>query len=204
VGWPVAQTAADPGQARTSRSRFSSHPTPSVRTCVLPKSFSGLKSKPSRSAAQASPVAASAAEIGPLSDRELLIAGAVAYWCEGLKGKPRQRCDRVVFVNSDPRLIGFFLCFLDSAGFDREKLGYRLLIHENADIRAAERFWPDMTGAEPGQFKKPSLKRHNPKTVRKKVGADYHGCLVISVQGSTEPYQRIEGWAKGAMRACSE
>lgn len=159
--------------------------------------------RPVREAARETAIAAAAAEIGPLSSRELLIAGAVAYWCEGLKGKPRQRCDRVVFVNSDPGLIGFFLSFLDSAGIARGRLGYRLLIHENADIRAAERFWRDMTGAEPGQFRKPTLKRHNPKTVRKKVGADYHGCLVISVQGSAELYQRIEGWAKGAMRACS-
>jgi transcriptional regulator with XRE-family HTH domain len=160
--------------------------------------------RPVREAARQATIAAAAAEIGPLSDRELLIAGAVAYWCEGLKGKPRQRCDRVVFVNSDPGLIGFFLRFLDSVGIDPERLGYRLLIHENADIRAAEHFWLDVTGAEPGQFKKASLKRHNPKTVRKKVGADYHGCLVISVQESTELYQRIEGWAKGAMRTRSK
>lgn len=45
---------------------------------------------PRREAAREATIAAAAAEIGPLSDRELLIAGAVAYWCEGLKGKPRQ------------------------------------------------------------------------------------------------------------------
>src|SRR5690349_4736331 len=36
-----------------------------------------------------------AAEIGKLTDREILIAGAIAYWCEGTKSKPyRPRSDR--------------------------------------------------------------------------------------------------------------
>jgi transposase len=35
--------------------------------------------------------AAAAAEIGTLTQRELLIAGAIAYWCEGAKNKPYLR-----------------------------------------------------------------------------------------------------------------
>jgi hypothetical protein len=50
-----------------------------------------------------------------LTVREILIAGAIAYWCEGAKAKPhRQHCS-VVFINSDPGLIGLFLRFLDAA-----------------------------------------------------------------------------------------
>src|SRR5215467_5300032 len=49
--------------------------------------------------------AAAAAEIGRLTKRELLIAGAIAYWCEGAKNKPYFRHDRVVFMNSEPGLI---------------------------------------------------------------------------------------------------
>jgi hypothetical protein len=58
-----------------------------------------------------------------------------------------------------------------------------------------------VTGADLARFRKPTLKRHNPKTVRKKVGEDYHGCLVVDVLRSAELYQRIAGWAEGAMRA---
>ena len=47
--------------------------------------------------------AAAADEIGLLSNREILIAGAIAYWCEGTKSKSYRRDDRVIFVNSDPR-----------------------------------------------------------------------------------------------------
>ena len=59
--------------------------------------------------------AAAAAEIGNLAERELIIAGAIAYWCEGRKNKPGRRADRVVFINSDPALIRFFLRFLEAS-----------------------------------------------------------------------------------------
>jgi transcriptional regulator with XRE-family HTH domain len=148
--------------------------------------------------------ARAAAEIGSLSDREILIAGAIAYWCEGTKNKPYRREDNVVFVNSDRRLITFFLRFLDTATVARERLTCRVLIHESADIAAAHQFWRDVTGLPEVQFGAPTLKRHNPKTVRKNVGEDYHGCLVIRVRQSAELYRQIEGWASAAMAASQE
>lgn len=157
--------------------------------------------RPVREAARQAVIDAAAAEIGPLTDRELLIAGAVAYWCEGSKGKPRPNGDRVVFINSDPGLIRLFLRFLDHADVEPARLGFRVHIHENADVGAAERFWSEVTGADASQFHRPTLKRHNPKTVRKKTGEDYHGCLTVSVKRSAELYQRITGWADAAMAA---
>jgi len=59
---------------------------------------------------------AAAAEIGELTDRELRIAGAIAYWCEGAKSKPYRRQEEVNFINSDPRLILLFLRLLNSVG----------------------------------------------------------------------------------------
>jgi hypothetical protein len=93
---------------------------------------------PKREAPRAAAVTAAANEIGPLSDREFRIAGAIAYWCEGAKGKPWRRGDTIAF-------------------------------------------------------------RHNPSTVRKNVGDGYHGCLVVGVLRGAELYQKIEGWALGAM-----
>jgi transposase len=143
--------------------------------------------------------AAAAAEIGALTDRELLVAGAVAYWCEGAKNKPYLRHDRVVFINSEPELIMFFLRFLDAAGIDRGRLIYRVQIHESADVAAAEQFWLTLTGAAPDQFRKTTLKRHNPKTVRKNVGANYRGCLRVDVRQSSGLYHQIEGWVRAAL-----
>lgn len=143
--------------------------------------------------------AAAAAEIGTLTDRELIIAGAVAYWCEGTKNKPCRRTDRVVFVNSDADLTELFLRFLDAAGVGRDQLIYQVQIHENADLDAAQQFWLTITRADPPQFRRPSLKRHSPRTVRKTSGKDYHGCLRIEVRRSSALYRRIEGWARAAM-----
>lgn len=51
-----------------------------------------------------------ARQIGSLTDREVIIAGAMAYWCEGSKNKPyRRQENEVAFINSDPKLILFFL-----------------------------------------------------------------------------------------------
>jgi hypothetical protein len=152
-----------------------------------------------RVAGYAAETEAAAAEIGELSDREIRIAGAIAYWCEGTKSKPYRRANRVVFVNSDPGLIRFFLRFLKAADVDQDDLILRVFIHENADLEAAQRFWADVTGVGPSQFRRPTLKHHKPKTVRMNIGDDYHGCLRIDVRRSGELYRRIEGWASAAM-----
>jgi transcriptional regulator with XRE-family HTH domain len=143
--------------------------------------------------------ATAAAEIGRLTDRELIIAGAIAYWCEGSKNKPYNRQDRVIFTNSDPAMILFFLRFLGAAGVASQRMTYRVYIHETADVRAAERFWLELTGADPTQFRRSILKTHKPRTVRKNVGESYRGCLRVEVRRSVQLYRCIEGWARAAM-----
>ncbi|HEY0936170.1 MAG TPA: hypothetical protein VGD91_20820, partial [Trebonia sp.] len=134
-------------------------------------------------------------EIGELTEREILIAGAIAYWCEGTKAKPwRQTGVHVTFMNSDPGLIRFFLRFLDVAGIQHADLVFRVHVHESADVEAAQRFWAEVTGAPADQFRKVTLKRHNPKTVRKNTGEAYHGCLIVYVRRSGDLYRSIEGW----------
>jgi transcriptional regulator with XRE-family HTH domain len=155
--------------------------------------------RPRRDAERAAVRATAAAEIGTLSDRETIIAGAVAYWCEGGKSKPHRRADRVSFINSDPALIRFFLRFLHVAGIATDQMIFRVYVHESADAGTAERFWREVTHAHADRFRRPTLKRHNPRTVRKNVGADYHGCLRVDVRRSSGLYRKIEGWAAAAM-----
>ena len=68
----------------------------------------------------------------------------------------------------------------------------------------AQRFWLDVTQAHPTQFRRPTLKRHNPSTVRKNTGGDYHGCLRVNVRRSSGLYRQIEGWAAAAMAGTEE
>jgi transcriptional regulator with XRE-family HTH domain len=159
--------------------------------------------RPAREAEREAVRAAAASQIGVLSKREILIAGAIAYWCEGTKSKPHRRQECVVFINSDPGLITFFLLFLFEAGVEPTRLRFRVHIHETADVSAAEQFWRDVTAADPAQFQRTTLKTHNPRTIRKNVGADYHGCLIVKVRQSADLYRRIEGWARAAMKTAA-
>ena len=137
-----------------------------------------------------------AAEIGSASSREILIAGAIAYWCEGAKRKPHNLSERVIFTNSDPDLIRLFLRFLEAAGVGADQLRFRVHIHESANVSAAEDFWLQVTGADRAQFHRTTLKHHNPRTVRKNTGLSYQGCLRVELMQSSELYRRIEGWVR--------
>ncbi|WP_067182857.1 hypothetical protein [Microtetraspora niveoalba] len=144
-----------------------------------------------------------AAMVGPLSEKDLLVAGAVAYWCEGGKNKPGRRYDRVVFMNSDPGLIRLFLRFLGAAGVDPEDVAFHVCIHETADLAEAERFWLEQTGGPAHRFGNPIIKRHRPATARSNVGEDYHGCLRVEVRRGAWLYRKIEGWVEGIFRDAS-
>ncbi|WP_436526230.1 resolvase [Actinoplanes sp. HUAS TT8] len=140
--------------------------------------------------------------VGELTDRELLLVGAMAYWCEGQKAKPWEpnRC-RVKFINSDPDLVLLFVRFMEVLGGDRRELRYRIHIHQSADVGAAERWWADVVGVPVERFMRATLKTHNPVTVRHNTGDDYRGCLIIDVPKSREVYWRIEGLIAGIGRA---
>ncbi|MFI2379585.1 hypothetical protein ACH5AO_31705 [Streptomyces sp. NPDC018964] len=146
---------------------------------------------------------AAASEIGTLTERELFIAGVALYWAEGAKDKPYARRENVQFVNSDPGVIRIYLTWLDLLGVERSRLRYRVMIHETADIEGAESYWADLPGVDVPLLQKTTLKKHNPKTVRKNVGDGYRGCLVITVLQGAELYRRIEGWWYGIVGAAT-
>ncbi|MGN9911930.1 helix-turn-helix domain-containing protein [Phytohabitans sp. LJ34] len=141
--------------------------------------------------------------VGRLKDRELLIAGAVAYWCEGSKSKPWREQHELNFTNSDPGLVEIFLRFVEMLGVERRQLTYRVHIHESADALAACRWWADRIGVAVGDMKRPTLKRHKPSTNRRNQGDDYHGCLVINVPRSRQLYVHVGGLMAGVFAALS-
>ncbi|MET9378375.1 hypothetical protein ABZX98_30300 [Streptomyces sp. NPDC002992] len=146
---------------------------------------------------------AAASSIGDLSERELFLLGVALYWSEGTKDKPHARRERVAFVNSDPDMVVMFIAWLDLLGIDRARHTYHVMIHESADVASAEKYWCELIGADIKSFGKTTLKRHNPKTVRKNVGDEYRGCLVIHIRKSADLYRRIEGAWCGIVGAAS-
>jgi hypothetical protein len=134
-----------------------------------------------------------AVHIGQMSERDLFIAGVVAYAAEGTKKKPWQTSMAVKFTNSDPRMILLFLGWLSLLGIERSSLSFRVAIHKDADVESALRFWSDVVGVPTDLFKRTVLKRGNPKTTRR-WGAEYHGCLVVGVYRSGDLNKQLDGW----------
>ncbi|BAU83811.1 hypothetical protein SLA_2894 [Streptomyces laurentii] len=134
-----------------------------------------------------------AAEVGSLSPRELFLIGVGLYWAEGSKDKPYARREDVLFVNSDPGMIRVYLAWLHLLGITPARIRYRVMIHATAGIAGAERYWAGLVGTDVDRLQKTTVKKHNPKTVRKNVGEDYRGCLVIRVTKGADLYRRIEG-----------
>jgi hypothetical protein len=131
-------------------------------------------------------------EIGALADRELMLIGAVLYWAEGTKSKPWSRREQLQFINSDPDVVRLYLGWLRLLGVPRERISFRVNIHESADVTAAERYWAEAVGISPDDLQRTTLKRHVAKTVRKNTGIDYHGCLAVRVRQSVREYWYME------------
>src|SRR5918996_1334758 len=92
-----------------------------------------------------------AADMGRMTQRDLFVAGVVAYAAEGAKKKPWQSSRSVMFTNSDPRMIVLFLRWLSLVGIDRSSLSFRVSIHRDADVERALRFWSDVVGVPPNE-----------------------------------------------------
>lgn len=142
-------------------------------------------------------IADARAQVTRLCESELFVAGVVAYWAEGSKNKPWRSGERVSFLNSDPAMITLFLRRLALVGIERDRLQFRIQIHESADLSGALRFWADVVDADPATFDRVTLKRHNPVTARKNVGDGYHGCLCVTVRRSADLNLQIAGWFDG-------
>ncbi|WP_340378322.1 helix-turn-helix domain-containing protein [Streptomyces sp. SS7] len=144
---------------------------------------------------------AAAAAVGTLTARELFLTGVALYRAEGTKDKPHVRREAVEFVNSDPDVIRVFLAWLDLLAVGRDRLHCRVMIHESADVLAAERYWADLLGLDRSDLGKTILKKHNPTTVRKNTGQSYRGCLGVKVRQGADLYRRIEGAWYGIVEA---
>lgn len=139
--------------------------------------------------------------VGQLTPRELFLTGVALYWAEGSKSKPWRVSERVIFTNSDAEVITVFLAWLTLLGVPADRLRLAVSIHERADVAAAQAFWCGVTGLPDAAFRRPMLKRHNPRPGRKNLGVGYHGCLVASVLDGATLYRSIEGWWHGIARS---
>ncbi|MCC9710121.1 hypothetical protein E4N62_35595 [Streptomyces sp. MNU76] len=208
-GWTYDQIQLELGCSRSSISLWvrdlpkpQPRYTPEERQALMHEGLARLRAAENEARSESKHAAHQ--DVQTLSARELFMVGVALYWAEGAKSKSYDRRERVTFVNSDPGVIETYLAWLDLLDVDRERPRYRVLIHESADVEAAHRYWAELVQVDTSVFARPTLKRHNPKTVRKNTGEDYHGCLVVTVARSAHLYNRIEGWWQGIVAQAQE
>lgn len=139
-----------------------------------------------------------------LTDRELDLVAATAYWCEGAKSKPWARREKPQFINSDPDLVVLLMTWLERRGVGLDRCRLSVNIHESADLSRATAIWAEVVGCGPDAFAKPVIKRHNPRTTRKNTGETYIGCLAIGVRQSVHLYREVEGLWRGIVARLAE
>jgi hypothetical protein len=131
--------------------------------------------------------------IDQLTDRDLLVSGTALYAAEGSKTD-----GSVVFPNSDPRMIAFFLLWLRRFfSVDESRLRLRLYLHEGFDIDAANEFWSELTAIPLTQFGKPYRAVADPSIRRAKHP---FGCPAV-VYSCTTTHRTIMGLV-GALLSC--
>lgn len=90
-------------------------------------------------------------QLGELTDRDLLVAGAALYAGEGAKTD-----GAVGFANTNPAMVQLFCTWLRRFFvIDESRLRARLYLHAGLDLDEATAFWSEVTHVPPQQFIKP-------------------------------------------------
>lgn len=134
------------------------------------------------------------------TQENLWLMGIMLYWAEGAKTKEYDPGRGVSFSNSDPRMIRFFLLWLnESLKIPNGRIKFDIYIHENRknNINEAIKFWAQVTGFSEGKFDKIYFKKHKVSSVRKNQGRTYNGLLRVRVRSSGDLNRRISGWIEG-------
>lgn len=100
------------------------------------------------------------------------LLSSVLFWCEGSKGN----LTKVVFTNSDPNMVRFFLGCL-RRGFEVKEEKFRIVVHLHSyhNEKTQIEFWSETTRIPISQFTKSFKKKNGGKRIRK----DYQGCVSI-------------------------
>ena len=95
---------------------------------------------------------------------KLRIAGTMLYWGEGTK-----QGGSVVFSNSDPQMIRFFLSFLRTiCNIDEKRLRILLHIYDDQKEDELKKFWSKITDIPKAQYSKTTFHRNTKGTYKKK------------------------------------
>lgn len=116
------------------------------------------------------------AEIGSLTERDLLMFGLGLYLGEGAKTHGIVRV-----VNSDPRVIKCAVAWFLALGVTREQFSARIFIYPDNNPKESMEFWSKITGIPASQFQKTYIDIRTDKK-KKKLGKLPFGTFHLSVR----------------------
>jgi hypothetical protein len=114
-------------------------------------------------------------DIGKLTNRELFLSGLFLYWGEGWK---TNSCTTAL-TNTNPKMIRFFIKWLEFVGVKRERIKIHLHLYSDMDIQSAIEYWVKELGIPCSQFRNPYIKKSMQSSITYKAGFGRGTCNVI-------------------------
>ncbi len=129
--------------------------------------------------------------VGKLSDRDILMIGFGLYWGEGYKYENGE----LGFTNSNPKMILFYLKWLNLWSIKKDSLIFRLTINnffkkEELNLRD---FWINFLDVKNEQFSKTTIIKTKLKKGSLKNVENYKGILSVKVRKGTALRNKILG-----------
>jgi len=132
---------------------------------------------------------------GTLTKRELKIAGAALYWGDG-----RKQDEIVRLVNSDPKMIAFFIRWLrNTCGVPKKNIKIEIHLYPDNNLKKTIEFWIKTTGIPKSQFLKTHIDKRKDKKVKKKGRLPFGTAHIYVNSGEKAKYgyrffRQIQGW----------
>jgi hypothetical protein len=123
-------------------------------------------------------------------ENHVFTAGCMLYWAEGSRSR-----NRLVFTNSDPEMIQFFVGFLRSAfalPAERIRVTCNLFVDHAERQHEIEEFWLEITGLPRPCLYRSTVNRYSRYSQKKRKNKLPYGTCRIAVH-STEIAQTIYG-----------
>ncbi len=165
----------------------------------------GQARKAERIARQQRIMSLAQSEVTEITKHELWLMGIMLYWAEGSKEKIYRTGHTVVFSNSDPKMVGIFLCWAKTClEIPDEDIYFNLYIHDTQrdQIQDHISFWNNVIGMRYNILEHVYFKKHNPSPKRKNLTVQYHGQLNVKIKRSVDLNRKIAGWVEGIYNKC--
>jgi hypothetical protein len=116
----------------------------------------------------------------------LFVAGAMLYWAEGSKTKPR-----LELTNSDERVLGLFIQWVRRYHRTDAEFVLEIHLHAGNDETAARSYWADQLGLNEPHFHSTFIK---PPGTGHRKNRLAHGVCRVSVRKSADVWHRTMVW----------